>query len=82
MTQEEYNLLKQTLSGFEKENHIHLRLGQRFFNYLGKVYPKIADEIRGTQIDPFYVDDRLPNCLNYIREFHVKNNYESSGISC
>jgi hypothetical protein len=33
------------------------RLGQVFFNYLYSVRPELADEIRNTDMDPFYVTD-------------------------
>ena len=33
------------------------RLGQVFFNCLCSVRPELADEIRGTDTDPFYVTD-------------------------
>lgn len=38
------------------------RFGQAVFNYLHRVRPDVADQIRGTECDPFYqtfVDDAV-----------------------
>lgn len=42
------------------------RKGQTFFNVLYNLYPEMADEIRGSEIDPFYIDDNINKCLSYI----------------
>lgn len=39
------------------------REGQRAFNELYQDEPEIADAIRGTEYDPFYLDERLPAFL-------------------
>ena len=44
------------------------RRGQAFFNLLHFYEPDIADEIRGTKLDPFYDDSRLEKLYNYITE--------------
>ena len=36
-----------------------MRIGQVYFNVLHDMRPDIAEEIRGTQYDPFYDDTRL-----------------------
>ena len=36
------------------------REGQAAFNALHEVDPDLANEIRGTRLDPFYRDDKLP----------------------
>ena len=36
-----------------------IRKGQALFNSLYELHPKIADEIRGTDLDPFNNDDRI-----------------------
>lgn len=36
------------------------RLGQTYFNVLFTNYPELGDWVRGTAIDPFYVDERIP----------------------
>jgi len=43
-----------------------LRAGQAFFNALYTLYPIVADEIRGTDYDPFYQNVRIDNCIKYI----------------
>lgn len=43
-----------------------LRLGQTIFNLLFENHPKLANEIRGTKIDCFYVDSIIPETLEYI----------------
>jgi len=35
------------------------RKGQRAFNTLCSLQPRLANEVRGTDIDPFYSDERL-----------------------
>lgn len=32
------------------------RLGQAYFNALFLIYPEVAELVRGTEADPFYVD--------------------------
>jgi hypothetical protein len=43
------------------------RLGQTAFNVLYEVAPDLADEIRATELDPFYLDDRLPAFYQWVR---------------
>lgn len=52
----------------EKEKIPSLRIGQAFYNLLYSHFPLIADEIRGTAIDPFYNDTRLDECIKIISE--------------
>lgn len=49
--------------------HLEQREGQAHFNvlYFGGFDPEFADEIRGTDIDPFYRDDRLPAYFDALR---------------
>lgn len=44
------------------------RWGQSLFNALHKSHPKIADSIRGTEYDPFYLSDRSQSMLDYLTE--------------
>lgn len=45
-----------------------LRLGQVFFNELASIRPDIAEQIRGTMLDPFY-KERITNAVgNFVRE--------------
>ena len=36
------------------------RKGQHAFNALLDYFPEFAEEIRATQLDPFYHDERIP----------------------
>lgn len=40
-----------------RNNYPSWRLGQTYFNVLYQYYPELADSIRSTEYDPFYVDD-------------------------
>lgn len=42
------------------------RLGQTYFNVLVELRPEIAEEIRGTDLDAFFDNDKLPAMLNYV----------------
>lgn len=42
------------------------RYGQAFFNALHTLFPDQANEIRGTQYDPFYIDSRVEQCIKFI----------------
>ena len=42
------------------------RKGQSFFNALYELHPEVADKIRGTDLDPFHHDDRIPLLINYL----------------
>lgn len=43
--------------------HGNLRLGQHMFHLLYELHPKIADNIRGTNNDPFYNNNNIENFL-------------------
>jgi hypothetical protein len=43
-----------------------LRPGQAYFNVLHDVRPGSANVIRGTHLDPFYDDSRLPEFLRHV----------------
>lgn len=45
----------------------NLRLGQCFFNILYSKKPKYANLIKGTEYDPFYNDDVIPDCITYLQ---------------
>ena len=51
-----------------QENNPHERKGQAFFNVLYKKYPKIANKIRGSKYDPFHVDAKLKDCIEFLQE--------------
>ncbi len=42
------------------------REGQTWFNVLYEQHPEIADDIRGTILDPFYNDENLPRFFNFL----------------
>ncbi len=44
----------------------YIRLGQHYFNTLHECKPDIADEIRGSPIDPFYLDENIESFLLYV----------------
>lgn len=43
-----------------------LRVGQSFFSELHHEYPEIANEIIGTDADPFYEDENIYNLMKLI----------------
>ena len=47
------------------------RVGQNLFNHLYDIDPEFADELRGSDVDPFYAsvmeDDRVQGFLKAIR---------------
>lgn len=55
-----------TFDDFQKQSIIYhndhknwSRYGQSLFNYLFEIRPDIADELRGSESDPFHKDDDL-----------------------
>lgn len=44
------------------------RMGQALFNALHDLSPELADLIRGTDVDPFYNDDRILAFFTFIEE--------------
>lgn len=51
---------------YSKKNK--LRWGQGLFNHLCTVRPELAEKIRGTELDPFYRDDRVPVFLEFLEK--------------
>ena len=45
-----------------------LRIGQCYMNVLYDIDPTLYREITGTQVDPFYVDDRIEAFLRFCEE--------------
>ena len=43
----------------ESEHRKGLRYGQACYNVLSEMYPDIADKVRGTDLDPFYNDNKV-----------------------
>lgn len=52
----------------KRKAHPSLRDGQAYFNALHEVDPKLADELSGTELDPYYVDSRIPDFLAKVQE--------------
>jgi len=47
--------------------HKTWRAGQALFNALLRVRPDLAEEIRGTDLDPFHDNKRIRDCLEHLR---------------
>lgn len=71
MTIKEYTA---SLNKFLKEN-ISYRKGQAIMNHLTMVRPDLTSKIVGTQLDCFYTDDRIQNCINFIYQ-----NWENDNV--
>ena len=62
MKQSEINEIRDILPSAPKE----WRKGQAYFNILRVMHEEIAEEIRGTEFDPFHHDDRIPALEEYL----------------
>ena len=58
---------------YENETKGTLRVGQKAFNDLYHSDPDIADQIRGTMCDPFYVDARMEAFEERVKELRNKD---------
>lgn len=54
------------------------RTGQYLFNVLYDHRPDLANQVRGSSLDPFHLDDRVSECLNWVAENWNKSE-EASG---
>jgi hypothetical protein len=52
-------------------NNLDIRWGQAVFNSLHQLYPEIANKIRSTEYDPFYIDEKVNNLIKYLEEYEV-----------
>lgn len=54
----------------EMEKSPSLRKGQAAFNLMWSLFPNVANKYRGSDIDPFYLDDKtdrfITTCLNEV----------------
>lgn len=66
MLEEKITEIKQ---GDKRNNY---RKGQILFNAVWNVDPKIANKIRGTDLDPFHNDSKIDACLKHILEVWSK----------
>lgn len=53
---------------FKTQNKTGWRLGQAIFNVLAENRPDLAEKIRGTEMDPFYVQEN-PQKINEIMDW-------------
>lgn len=62
------------LVGTECAKHPELRLGQTYFNVLHTIAPDLANEIRGTELDPFYKerDDGIQEFIEWLETKAIK----------
>ena len=44
------------------------RLGQAYFNYAEELYPEETNQLRGTEYDCFYNDEKIPEFLKKLNE--------------
>lgn len=61
----------ETVRKFAKRMHIdnpQYRQGQSFFNALYVMHPEVADNIRGSTVDPYYKDDNIELCIKTITD--------------
>lgn len=49
-----------------KSSHKTERMGQAYFNQLHEDAPTLADEVRSSEVDPFYNDDLIGEFLAYV----------------
>lgn len=51
-----------------REIYPEWRYGQAVFNTCHSLFPKIADNLRGTKYDPFYDDTRVDSFLDQVEK--------------
>ena len=66
MTRNEFSEFCLAINDKTKNMSKDMRHGQLLFNLLHERFPDVANSIRGTSIDPFYRDENIKVCLNYI----------------
>jgi hypothetical protein len=64
MTREEY--MMNALLQFEEYGG--WRMGQTHWNVLVEFRPELAERLHGTELDPFYSDNVIPQYLRFIFE--------------
>jgi hypothetical protein len=50
-----------------QRRHPEWRAGQTYFNVLYEVAPYLADQLRGTTLDPYHRDSMIPLFLDELR---------------
>jgi len=66
MTKEAYVSILSYAQGLQEE-HLEWRWGQTVFNTLEMLGPTVANAIRGTKNDMFYIDENVNKFKNYIK---------------
>ena len=61
-----------------------LRFGQALFNTLESLYPELADEVRGTEYDPYHLDynkdrDKVSKFWRKVTEYALRSDSEGAG---
>lgn len=59
-------------------HHPEQRRGQAFFNVLYVMYPALGNSVRGTEIDPFNDDERIPYMLDFL--YDALKRMEEEGV--
>ena len=65
LTPDQIKVVLETATKIRME-YPYFRKGQAFFNALYHLHPEIADNIRSTEFDPFYDDNKTKPCINKI----------------
>jgi hypothetical protein len=75
MNEKEFNEFKKEIIKLTEETiklHPYLRKGQTLFNIIYERCPEIANQIRSTENDPFYLDSRIDNFFNELKKHLIK----------
>lgn len=60
--------LHDVITQYEQRQDKSIRLGQLFFNELCVVRPSIAEEIRGSMLDPFFKERITQVTQDFVRD--------------
>lgn len=73
MTFEEF--CAKVMAEYSKPENLNWRYGQITFNILAQERPDLSEEIRGTEMDPFYTKDpeKIANFYNWLAEAWEKS---------
>ena len=67
LTQKEFDKLLAIVDNEVRDNK-YMRRGQSLYNHLHDINPELANSINNTELDPFYVQSRIPTFLEFILE--------------
>ena len=73
ISKEEFDLLLDKCFEIHK-NYPDLRLGQIIWNEFNKVYPKLVEPLRSSEVDPFYKEKSI---LEFFEAITTQDVYES-----